>query len=147
MNSFEKIIEVKWADVDQNRHVRHSAYYDYGAFVRIRFMSEAGYNAHKMAELNIGPILFKEDCSFIKEIHPDDTLRINVLNGNTKADGSRWELYHEIFNQRNEKVAHIGTVGAWMDMEKRKLTTPPTGLADAFHNLPTGDVYVYKKSV
>tara|TARA_B100000809_G_C15086620_1_gene511698 strand:+ start:80 stop:523 length:444 start_codon:yes stop_codon:yes gene_type:complete len=147
MKIFEKIIEIKWADVDQNRHVRHSAYYDYGAFVRIKLMSEAGFGAHKMSELNIGPILFKEDCSFIKEVHPDDILRVNILTGSTSEDGSRWTLYHELFNQRNEKVAHIGAVGAWMDTEKRKLTTPPFGLIEAFRNLPAGEEYVYKKTI
>ena len=110
-------------------------------------MDMAGFGSAEMEKLNIGPILFKEDCSFIKETHPDDTLRINVLNGVTSPDGSRWTLYHEFFNQRDEKVAHIGAIGAWMDTEKRKLTSPPHGLADAFHDLTKGDVYVYKKSV
>jgi acyl-CoA thioester hydrolase len=147
MKVFEKKIEIKWADVDQNRHVRHSAYYDYGAFVRIKFMSEAGFGAYKMSELNIGPILFKEGCSFIKEVHPDDILRVNVLGGSMSEDGSRWTLYHELFNQNNEKVAHISAVGAWMDTEKRKLTTPPIELAKAFQSLTYGEEYVYKKSV
>lgn len=147
MNTFEKIIEVKWADVDQNRHVRHSAYYDYGAFVRIRFISESGFDAHKLSDLKIGPILFKEECSFIKEIHPDDILRVNVLNGETSEDGARWTLHHELFNQHNNKVAHITAIGAWMDTEKRRLTTPPQKLADAFNSLQSGEDYVYQKSV
>lgn len=147
MKTFEKIIEVKWADVDQNKHVRHSAYYDYGAFVRIKFISGSGFDANKMSNLQLGPILFKEECSFIREIHPDDTLRVNVLIGSTTEDGSRWILHHEIYNQHNNKVAHITAKGAWMDLEKRKLTTPPQKLADAFRNLPSGEDYVYQKAV
>lgn len=142
---FEKTIEVKWADVDQNRHVRHSAYYDYGAFVRIRFITEAGYGAKKCEEIKLGPILFKEECSFIKEINPDDTLRVNMLKGQISEDVSRWTVYHEIYNQTGEKVAHIKATGAWMDTEKRKLTIPPKDLAKAFNDLPIGEDYSYKK--
>lgn len=47
---FEKEIEVRWADVDQNRHVRHSAYYDYGAHVRVACLTAAGYDADRLGE-------------------------------------------------------------------------------------------------
>lgn len=143
---FEKTIEVRWADVDQNKHVRHSAYYDYGAHVRVRFISEAGYGSQKFDEIKIGPILFKEECSFIREIMPDDILRINMLKGKINIDCSRWIVYHEIYNQHNQKLAHIKAKGAWMDTEKRKITSPPIDLANAFHQLPFGEDYVYKKS-
>ena len=147
MKKFEKSIEVKWADVDQNRHVRHSAYYDYGAFVRVKFITHSGFDAKALGKLKIGPILFKEECSFIKEIHPDDTLRVNMLNGLSNNDGARWIVHHEIFNQHNEKVAHMTAKGAWMDLEKRKLTMPPKELAVAFNSLEVGNDYSYKKSV
>lgn len=142
---FEKVFEVKWADVDQNRHVRHSAYYDYGAYVRIRLITETGYGAQKSDEIHLGLILFQEHCHFIKEISPDDQVRVNMLKGDINNDGSRWTVYHEIYNQHEEKVAHIKATGAWMNTKKRKLMTPPADLAKAFHKLPVGEDYIYKK--
>lgn len=142
---FEKVFEVKWADVDQNKHVRHSAYYDYGAYVRVRFFTEHGYGAQQFDEIGLGPILFKEVCHFIKEIGPDDTVRVNILKGEINEDASRWTLHHEIFNQDELKVAHITGTGAWMDTGKRKLTAPPPDLAEALHDLPPGEEYVYKR--
>lgn len=143
---FEKVIEVRWADVDQNGHVRHSAYNDYGAHVRIKLFSEFGFGADKMKALNLGPILFHEECSFIREIKPDDTVRVNVLRGQMKPDGSRWIIHHEIFNQDNVKVAHISVKGAWIDTDKRTLTVPPAELAEIFNRLPEGSHFVYKKN-
>lgn len=145
MKKFEKNIEVRWSDVDPNRHVRHSAYYEYGAHVRIRYFTECGFDSATMSQLNIGPILFKEECSFIKEIRPDDTISINVLKGEVSEDASRWILHHEIFNQKGEKSAHITIKGAWIDLNIRKLTSPPIELAKAIHELPLGDHYTYKK--
>lgn len=141
MEKFEKIIHVRWSDTDPNRHVRHSAYYDYGAYARIRYIADAGYNTSKLEAAHIGPILFEERCNFIREIKLEDTVKINVLKGEMAPDGSRWVLHHELFNQHDVKVAHITVKGAWMDILKRKLTTPPADLAAAFEDLPEGSEY------
>lgn len=146
MNNFEVKIDVRWSDVDANRHVRHSAYYDYGAHARIRFFQEIGFDSQKMQELSIGPILFKEECSFIKELRGEEAIIVNLLKGNMTEDVSRWELHHEIYNQDNLKCAHITIKGAWMDLTKRKLTIPPQDIVKHFHALPVGESYVYKKS-
>lgn len=146
MRAFEINLEVRWADADPNRHVRHSAYYDYGAHARIRFFQKHGFTTKKLEELNLGPIIFKEECSFIRELHPDDEIKINLLKGEMNEDGSRWVLHHEIFNQGGEKCAQVSTQGAWIDLSKRKLTIPPKAIADALLNLPIGDFYLYSKS-
>ena len=145
MSSFERQIEVRWADVDQNGHVRHSAYYDYGAHVRIAFFNAVGFPNTRMSGLKIGPILFKEECSFLREIRPDDVVTVNLLKGVVKEDGSRWTLHHEIFNQEGKKAAHITIQGAWLDLEGRKLSKPPQDLADAIQQLDKGEPFVYKK--
>jgi acyl-CoA thioester hydrolase len=144
---FEKKFEVKWADLDPNGHVRHSAYYDYGGYIRIRFISESGYGQKKLAELKLGPILFKEECHFIKEIGMGDVLRVNILKGEISSDCSRWIVHHEIFSQDEQKVAHITAQGAWLNTEKRILTSPPTDLAKAFHRLPPGEGFNYKRFI
>jgi acyl-CoA thioester hydrolase len=144
MIKYEKEIEVRWADCDANRHVRHSAYYDYGAHVRIRFFEEF-YGADKMQALAIGPILFKEECNFIREIRSDDIIRVNFLKGQLNEDASRWILYHEIYDDKGEKKAHLKLTGAWMDLNKRKLCIPPAEIAKFLHDLPQGEDYVYKK--
>ena len=145
MSSFERQIEVRWADVDQNGHVRHSAYYDYGAHVRIAFFNAVGFPNTRMSGLKIGPILFKEECSFLREIRPDDVVTVNLLKGAVKEDGSRWTLHHEIYNQEGKKAAHITIQGAWLDLEARKLSKPPQDLADAIQQLDEGEPFVYKK--
>lgn len=142
----EKNIEVRWADCDMNRHVRHSAYYDYGAHIRIQLFKQAGYPPSRLEQLGIGPILFKEECSFIKEIHADDTITINLLKGEVSPDAARWTLHHELFNIKGEKCAHITIKGAWMDLYQRKLVTPPAELAEKFQGLPQGEEYMHRSS-
>jgi len=144
VKKFESSISVRWSDVDANRHVRHSAYYDYGAHARIRFFTESGFDPMALGEMGIGPILFKEECSFIRELKPSDDITINLLKGDIRPDGSRWTLHHEIFSGR-QKSAHITIKGAWMDLKLRKLAVPPPGLAKAIQTLPEGEDFIYKK--
>lgn len=143
MREFEKLIEVRWADCDLNRHVRHSIYYDYGAHARIAMFKDVGFPSARMASLDIGPIIFKEECNFIKELRLEDTVRINILKGEILTDASRWILHHELFNSENIKVAHISLSGAWLDLSKRKLASPPADLAKALHELPKGEYYTH----
>ncbi len=142
---FEREIEVRWADVDQNRHVRHSAYYDYGAHIRVACLTEAGYDAERLGQEGIGPILFHEECAFLKEIKPNDTVRINLLRGDLHPVGLKFTLHHELFNAQGDKLAHITVKGAWMDLQRRKLCVPTQALREAFEVLDPGESFTYSK--
>lgn len=142
---FEKEIEVRWADVDQNRHVRHSAYYDYGAHVRVACLEAAGYDAERMGQEGIGPILFHEECSFLKEIKASEKIRVNLKRGDLHPEGLKFTLHHEFFNGAGEKLAHITVKGAWMDLKRRRICVPPQALKLAFESLDQGEPFIYKK--
>jgi acyl-CoA thioester hydrolase len=145
MKAFKKEIEVRWSDVDQNHHVRHSAYYDYGAYARVRMMAEAGFGTDELMRLQIGPVLFKEECTFMREIKPDDTITVNVLRDKSMTDRAKWKLHHEIFNSKGDKVAHITVLGGWLNTKERKLTLPPEKLADEMEQLAIGEDYIHQK--
>lgn len=38
MEKFIQEIQLRWSDLDPNFHLRHSVYYDWGAFCRIEFL-------------------------------------------------------------------------------------------------------------
>jgi len=79
MEKFLLPIQVRWSDIDQNRHLRHSAYYDYGATVRIACFSQHGLTNMKFEELHIGPILFREEAVFKREIKFEDRITRMLL--------------------------------------------------------------------
>jgi acyl-CoA thioester hydrolase len=75
---FSKVIQIRWADIDANRHLRHSAYYDYGATMRMMYLAENGLSTEKLEELLIGPILFREEAIFRREIRLEDVITVDV---------------------------------------------------------------------
>ncbi|NML21045.1 thioesterase [Pseudoflavitalea sp. G-6-1-2] len=135
MSAFLKPLEVRWSDLDPNFHLRHSVYYDYGAYARISFLEEHGLTAAFMAANQIGPILFREECVFRKEIRLGDTITIDLELLAAREDQSRWSIRHNILKNGDTVAAILTVEGAWMDVAKRKLTAPPEKVLEVFNNM------------
>src|SRR4028118_50413 len=136
MNTFTSRIEVRWSDLDPNYHVRHSAYYDYGASSRVDFLHRHGITAKFMQDHFFGPMLFREECVFRKEIRFSDNVTVDLKLRNARRDYSRWSILHHIFTDNNILAAVITIDGAWIDLNKRKLTSPPAEVGAAFEVMP-----------
>jgi acyl-CoA thioester hydrolase len=123
---------IRWADVDANYHVRHSAYYDYGATVRMLYFNEHGLTTDRLKILRIGPILFREEAVFKRELKLEDELVVDVVITKATKNYSRWSLRHKLYKQGVLIAALINIDGAWMDTEKRKLTVPHPDIQEIF---------------
>ena len=135
MNEFISNVEIRWSDLDPNFHLRHSVYYDFRAFIRIAFFTSNGITPQVMTHHNIGPILFREECIFKKEIRFEDKVTINIKLSRTKADYSRWTIVHEIFKNGDILAAMITVDGAWLDTQRRKLSAPPEVFNKTFETI------------
>ncbi len=121
--SFTQQLSIRWADIDANYHLRHSVYYDFCAQHRITILSSLGLTLAVMQQQHLGPVLFREECLFKKEIRLDDIVFITTSIIRMKSDGSRFSIRHELTNE--QKLFAIITVdGAWMDTKLRKLANP-----------------------
>jgi len=129
-------IQIRWADIDQNHHLRHSAYYDFGAIARIQFLSNCGLTSSKFTELKTGPILFREEAIFKREIHFEDKITINAALTKARTDFSRWSIQHSIIKNEEILAAVINVDGAWIDTEIRKLVVPGEFVREAFSKFP-----------
>lgn len=141
MNKFS--IQIRWADIDQNRHLRHSAYYDYGAMIRMKFFTENGLTTDKLEEWRIGPILFREEAVFRREIRLEDKITMDVELVKAKSDYSRWTLRHQLRKEDDSLAATITIDGAWIDMDKRKLAVPNEFIIDAFKHFPKAEDFQF----
>ncbi|MBI3718876.1 MAG: hypothetical protein HY252_09835, partial [Sphingobacteriales bacterium] len=53
-NGIFKLVEVRWADLDPNFHVLHSKYYDFGAYIRMSYLTENGITPEALSQHHIG---------------------------------------------------------------------------------------------
>ncbi len=141
MEKYQQKIEIRWADLDPNFHVLHSRYYDFGAYCRMMFFVEHGITPQFMLEQKLGPILFREECIFKKELAFGDSVTINLFLTKVSHDLGRWSLMHELWKNDDTLAAIIHVDGAWMDTVKRKLTLPPDGTQKLFDHAPRAESF------
>jgi acyl-CoA thioester hydrolase len=143
MVSFSKELSFRWSDLDPNFHLRHSAYYDFGAQHRIEILEQLGLTLRVMQEQSFGPVLFREECIFRKEIKLSDKISIHTKTSKMKPDASRWSIVHEFINEEGKLCATITVDGAWMDTKLRKLASPTPSIAiEALSIFPKSEDFV-----
>ena len=145
MQDYIRPVEIRWADLDPNFHLRHSAYYDFGAYSRICFLTDAGFTPAVMMHHHIGPVLFREECSFRKEIHFGDDISIDLQLDKSNSNFSRWIMKHQIFKNTTILCATIIIEGAWIDTKLRKLTVPDILFAKAIDSMPKTESFAFSE--
>ncbi len=142
-SSMNNIFKTKiiWAQMDANRHLRHSAYADLAAQARIELLESINLDMEAFAKLKMGPILFREELVYLKEVTGSQEISITTVLTKSREDGSRWSIRHELFRTDGIKSAIINVDGAWLDMVHRKLAALPEDLAKAFHSVPKSEDY------
>jgi len=128
MDAFSQTFQIRWSDVDANAHVRHSAYLDYCATLRMSWLKANGFSLTKLASLGLGPILFKESISYFRELKPDGKVTARLHMAALSETGHKWVIDHEILNEKGEVAAKLHAEGAWFDTKQRKVIPPPEDL-------------------
>lgn len=143
MSTFTQRLSIRWSDLDPNFHVRHSVYYDFGAQARISILNELGISATVMLQHHFGPILFREECIFRKEIRFSDTIVIDTKLAKMRSDFARWSFRHTLTREQDgELCATLLLDGAWMDTKLRKLAAPPAIATEAMNAFPRTEDFV-----
>jgi acyl-CoA thioester hydrolase len=136
MKEYRREFTIIWANLDPNRHMRHSAYNDYAAQVRLEYFTEKGLSLKTLNELGVGPILFREETKFFREVHMNETITATLQISKVRKDGSKWSILHNIYNQTGDLACQILCDGAWLDLEVRKVAVPPIQIAEMLVNAP-----------
>lgn len=138
-HAFKQPLIVRWSDLDPNGHVRHSVYYDWGALARISYLNLHGVGLVWMTTHALGPVLFREEARFLREVRMGDELSIDFQVAGLSEDGRKWRIRHAITRGHSEVVATVEVDGAWLDLRARKIRVPPDELAQALGEVPRTD--------
>jgi acyl-CoA thioester hydrolase len=140
MSMYQIPLQIRWSDLDPNFHLRHSVYYDWAAMCRTEFLVLNGLTPVVMQRLKFGPIIFREEAVFKKEIKFGDSLTINMKLLKSRKDYSRWTIAHEIVKVDGTLCAVVTVDGAWLNVVERKLLVPPEEVKAVFNKIPAENV-------
>lgn len=117
-----KEFEIRWSDIDANRHLANSAYLNFMGHTRMAYLLEIGIDQKSLSEHNIGPVVFYEHIYYFKEIFPGRPVRVSMEIKGLSEDAQFFEFHHNFYDYKGENFAHCEMMGSWIDLKTRKLT-------------------------
>ncbi|NNM19369.1 MAG: thioesterase family protein [Croceitalea sp.] len=132
---FYKEFEVRWSDLDANRHLANSAYINFMSHTRMAYLSALGFNQKSMAAYHIGPVVFYEHMYYFKEVFAGKPVKVSLGFQGMSENGMFFEFHHNFYDAQGKNFAHCEMMGAWMDLNTRKLTGLPKVFLDAFETM------------
>ena len=124
----------RWADIDLNQHMRHSAFSDWAAYARTEWLNANGFTMQKLVGLRMTPIMFEDRTRYLKEILLGERIHIELQLAGAERDGSRWFLRHT-FRRGATVCAVYEAKGAWFSIATRRIVPAPPGLLAAYSSL------------
>jgi acyl-CoA thioester hydrolase len=130
--------KVMWSQIDSNRHLRHSAYADFAAQARLEFLTHLGFNSAILNSHQLGPILFREEIIYHKEVGANETIHVTCVITKWNPEKGYWSFTQELYRSDKVKAATIIVDGAWLNLSNRKLTVLPQTLSPLFSQIIGG---------
>ncbi|NRA65641.1 MAG: thioesterase family protein [Pseudobacteriovorax sp.] len=130
--------QVRFSDLDANRHLRNTAYSEFAAQSRFNLLHEMGFTMKDLAAAKIGPIIFSEHAAYHAETLLGDQVIVHTYLAEMSESGHKWQFKHEIYKNTKTLAAVLTTTGAWMNLSERRVAAPPEALRDKFNELPQG---------
>lgn len=133
--------QVLWSQIDANRHLRHSAYADFCAQARSNMLNKMGLSLDDFAKQKIGPILFREELIYFREVKLDEFIKVDVQLTKLNKINGRFSFQHILYKENQVKAAEVNVDGAWLNLVDRKLTDIPSDWYEILEKIPKSENY------
>lgn len=129
---YSKNFEIRWSDIDANRHLANTAYINFMSHTRMSFLMENGFGQEELAKFNLGPVVFYEHVYYFKEVFAGKPVKVTLELKGLAEDGKYFEFLHNFYDYKGKNFARCEMMGGWIGLKERKLTGLPEEL---FQNL------------
>nr|WP_317207203.1 acyl-CoA thioesterase [Chryseobacterium sp. R2A-55] len=130
MSEYLHKFEVRWSDIDANKHLANSSYIAYCAQTRMAFMNTHKMGLKELSRWGIGPVILHERLSFFKEIYADQIVYVSAEISGMSEDASIYQFVHKFYLPDGTHMATAEATGVWIDMMLRKSTSPPDDIVE-----------------
>lgn len=119
--NIKKEIVVEWGDMDAAQHVNNVVYLRWAESIRIDYFLYLNDNM-LYNEDNIGPVVAKQDCKYIRPVTFPDTVIIGVKRKEILED--RIVLETKIYSKAQKRIVAVSTQDIVSYDFKRKMKAP-----------------------
>ena len=136
MDAYSMPYEVRWTDIDANRHVRYAAYIDAAAELRYRSFTHFNLPPEAFYELGVGPVYTSLNANFFREVRLGETLTITFQLAGLSPQGMRWKFHHDFFKANHKKAVTVTLEGTLLNLSTRQPTSLTPELMNVFQQVP-----------
>ncbi|TXE08603.1 acyl-CoA thioesterase [Gelidibacter salicanalis] len=136
MKTYLKDFEIRWSDVDANRHLANSAYVNFMSHTRVAFFEDHNFSLSNLAKFKISPVVFYEHIYYFKEAFLGTPIRVSLEVKGLSEDGMFFEIEHNIYNHKGENLASCELMGAWINLKTRELSALPSEFLTEMDTFP-----------
>ncbi len=132
---FIQTFEVRWSDLDANRHVANTAYSNFMIATRMGFFRDSGFLQEDFERHRIGPAIISEEFHYLRETPPDGLLRVDVELAGLSADERFIQFHHSVYHPDGSLAVFARCTFCWIHLDTRKVREAPPGLAAILRKL------------
>jgi acyl-CoA thioester hydrolase len=136
LDPYTMTYEVRWTDIDANRHVRYSAYIDAAAEMRYRFFAKHDLPPEAFDQLGVGPVYTSLTANFYREVRLGETLTITYQLSGLSPTGVRWKVQHNFLKANGKKAVSLSLEGTILNLVTREPTIPTPEIMRVFQLVP-----------
>ena len=141
MPPFLTTFEIRWNDLDANRHVANASFAAFMTHTRMTYLGSKGIDNDYFQKHSIGPAILQENFHYLKEIHPSETVKVDVQLLGLSPDGIFTKFSHSLFNQEGKLAVYSTLLFVWINLKTRKMQPPPPELKEALASLSKAEGY------
>lgn len=133
---YKKDFEIRWSDIDANRHLANSAYINFMSHTRTAFLQDNGFSLMALSKAGIGPVVFHEHVHYFKEAFLGQPITVSLEVSGLSEGGTFFRFDHNFYNHKGKNLAFCEISGAWINLETRKLSGLSKELLELANNFP-----------
>jgi acyl-CoA thioester hydrolase len=139
LNTYSRTYQIRFSDIDANRHVNHAVYIEVAGDMRYQFFAENGFPPERFEQLGIGPVYTKITTQFLREVLLGETATITFALSGLSMQGTVWKVHHDVFKSNGKKAVSMDMEGVIFDLAARKAVPPGPELMQVFQAIPRTD--------
>jgi acyl-CoA thioester hydrolase len=136
MTEYKQPAHIRWADLDPNYHVKHSAFYDLAAQFRTEVLQSQGMSIDFFQKSKMNPVLLREEGIFKREIRYGQQIFLKFELKGLSKDFSKYSIMTTFLRDNDTICATVTIFGGWLDLATRKLVIPPQEIIDMVDKMP-----------
>ncbi|MCC6622189.1 MAG: thioesterase family protein [Deltaproteobacteria bacterium] len=140
---FVRTFHARWGDMDNNGHMRNTAFLDVAGDVRMMFFALHGFAMSEFARLGIGPVIQHDELDYARELRLLESYDVDLTLAGLSEDGARFRMRNTFSKADGKHVATVTSSGGWLDLTARRLLPPPPPLAHAMAAIPRAHDFVH----